>query len=252
MIVDISEGVRLSDANAQRCVSYMLEDLTAYVDRANVMLKDMFDRKCSVANPIAQRRTFDRIVKAMGPTLLEHSITTGKKGSFIFCYSSFLAGNKGLGISTVKAEAPRFRRGEVDVKDHVLLIITRHALQRLVQRCDVRRSEDYVPILKALAVPALVMAAAAVEGVPPDATWPLPITFSGKRILMLCRQEEGGLPTVTTALKGSWRDSPDLDALHELLDGALQKPWDIVERARPLFISASRHFTNQMETRSVH
>lgn len=216
MTVSISEGLHLTDRDALRFARHMLNELDGYGQRAKKAIMSEVDGKgASLGNRIGQQRAFSRIAKAMGPTFLNGALGTGKKGKFVFHYSTFSKAEGDLFILHVSMHGRQLPKDDA-VSAKELMRFTGHSLQRLIQRAGVREADDYVPILRALAGPSLILAATAQGSIPYQ--WPLPVTVNGQRIILLVKTPiEDPVPTAITVYPGEWRESPVMDVLADRL-----------------------------------
>lgn len=244
MTVQISEGLYLTDRDANRFARYMLTDLQRYTERLLAYM-DSDSFAASMGNPTGQRRFFKRFIKALGPAYLRGSLQPGKNKRFNLDYMTFIAATDGLLLATIYVEGHGVS-SPTKSSSAPVLAFSIHALQRLIQRAGVRTGDDYLPILKALAVPAFVAAgAAALSNIPDGQSWPLPVRINNQRVLLLLRQDSPtSLPTVVTAYPGAWRAAPEIDALESMLDSfdLYAEDWGGVEPYRAAFITASSHF----------
>jgi hypothetical protein len=221
MNVAISEGVRLSDDNARTFARHMLADLRCYNDRASTLIQK--ERIPSIGNPKGQARFFRRLTGTMGPTMLDGCLYPGKRCAFDMVFFHYTVDSDRLLVSTARIKGLGVKGEQVcDVKSRILMCFTLHALQRLIQRSGVKQSDGYLTVLQGLQLPALKLVVALREGdMQDDETWPLPVVVSGQRVLMLVKRD-GGMAVVTTVYKGTWRGSPELDALETSLSDMSQ------------------------------
>lgn len=257
MTVQISPGLRLDDNNARKFAYRMLEELEVYdraVERAfGAMLRN---RTARMGNPISQGRELNRIMRAMGPTLLTAGLRHGHNKKFFAMIHRFVANAtdtdspKFLGIQYLaigcEGRHQPFKSAVNGVIDFSL-----HALQRMIQRAGIAMADDYQPFLRSIAMPGLALALSIDEAgnkghAVRSIVWPLPVVMpNGERILLLTVKEGDYPPMVKTVYKGVWRQQPELLALEQALAPLTpQNPPSDKELKvlMPLFLAASRHF----------
>lgn len=224
MTVSISEGLSLTDRDANRFARHMLDELDMFAQKALTAIGETTRRNgASLGNPKGQHRAYMRIAKAMGPTLLRGFLDSGKKGIFSFHYTTFSRIDGGDLFMMLLTMNGRQKPHDDRLQIKELMRFTAHSLQRLVQRAGVREADDYVPILKALAIPSLLLSASVLSetksGEIPCGQWPLPVKINGERIILVVKTPaEDPIPTAVTVYKGEWRNQPAMLQLEDMLD----------------------------------
>jgi len=255
MTVQISPGLRLDDTNARRFATRMLEELETYDLAVDHYFGHILrTRSAGLGNPKSQQRELNRLMKAMGPTLLTAGLRHGNNKKFFMLIHRFIASAtvpgdpKFLGIQYMAIHGEGRGKPYKSTVNGVL-DFSMHALQRMVQRAGITCADDYQPFLRSISMPALATAMLvwrlSDKGIAVnDILWPLPVTMPNGERLLLLAMRYGNYPLlVKTVYKGEWRQQAEVLALEArlrwLTPGAPPESYDL-DDLEPLLLAASK------------
>lgn len=240
--VAVSPGLRLDDRTAGNIVDRMLDALDYDLDRVSLAGSVVMQGgSSSLGNPKGQERFAKRFTRALGPMLIAPpDISYGSRKRFQMFFDIFDVRHDNRGrrwlmlmqLCLVGVGASK----KVDKTEVPLLMLTRHALIRLVQRSECRAPEDLVKVLRHVVPLALTAtwASEAHEHLPigSKSGWLIPVypidleadaTDTSKLSYLVLRQAVEGeksyaVPIVVTVLDGSMiQDHSALGSLFALL-----------------------------------
>jgi hypothetical protein len=128
-----------------------------------------------MGNPTAQMRQFEKFRRLAGPTALDLQLTPAKRGKFLLSFTEWalycdgavvenavLPPGAGIAAVTTVFSAANYRSEEISA---ALLVASRHSLDRLAERADVRTVDELLACIRSLwAVTTALMLA-------PDDAW---------------------------------------------------------------------------------
>ena len=212
MTVHISDGLRIDDAFAARLVDRMLTEL--HKDTL-VLYDDLKDARSSFGNPKGQRRIYNRILKRGHKSLLAGTIQTGTRCRFRLLLdlwdvtpSTFDGSGPLAWLVGSRIDYQSLGPGKHEDDTTEMAALSRHALERLVQRGAVKTSEDFTSILQRswiLLSLAIHVVLTDKNALPRDGEtqWVLPIvTRDGTEVLLpiIRNRKPGPILIATTAL----------------------------------------------------
>ena len=215
--VGIDSGLRIDDAFARRLVGAMLDELATEQQASGAAREGA--HQSAAGNPKAQRRVFDRFTAQLGKYLLSSGLTTGKNAKFwmgveYWTVTSANPDNGTIGPNAwlvgIRSEMEGLGRGQpMQAHTSEMVALSRHALERLVQRGAVATNEDLVTIMRnGWTTLTLALAAMLDEehgGIARDGVtaWTIPVLMpNGKAIYLpvLRNLDRGPMAIVPTAL----------------------------------------------------
>jgi hypothetical protein len=240
--VAVSPGLRLDDRTAGSIVDRMLDALDYDLDRTSLIGSAVMQGgSSSLGNPKGQERFAKRFIRALGSMLIappDISYGTRKRFRMFFDIFDVRHDNRGrrwlmlMQLCIVGEGVSK----QIDRTEIPLLMLTRHALIRLVQRSECRAPEDLVKVLRHVVPLALTAtwASAGHEHLPigSKSGWLIPVypidldaiaTDTSRLSYLVLRQAVEGeksyaVPIVVTALDGSMiQDHSALAPLFALL-----------------------------------
>ena len=225
MNVQISEGLRIDDAFAARLVDHMLKHLSDSADR----LRDNMgkhDYRSSLGNPKGQRRIYNRLIRSQHSGLLAARLDTGTRMRFSMAldlWDATPAGDDAKGplawLVGSRQEFHSLGPNRLETQFQEMIALSRHALERLVQRGAARTPEDFIQIMRRAWV-VLSLALCCLDRLPKDGTaWVVPVALANGSVVLLPivrHTGKGPLLMVPTALTNDM--GIDETALHPLLD----------------------------------
>lgn len=224
--IEVDRTLRVSDEFAGRIVDLTIQALN--YDAAETMAAQTKASAKGLGNPKGQRKYYDAIVKAFGPTVMAKALDyTGKRKHFRFRIDLWGVPDNGvtglqIGRLTVTGLGPHKL---LDIQTMVLCDVSRHALIRIVQRAGFVRPEDLIALLLLAWKPIQLALVAAGDNwgnlpKPEQAGWILPAkTGTGETVYLVVKgsvvetKEPNGLIIVTVLDAGKIKDPSRLDAL---------------------------------------
>jgi hypothetical protein len=225
--IELDRSLRISDDFAQRIVQLTMQALYIDLDKTMEPLNRAADNS-NTGNPKGQRKHFNRLVKALGSSVLTSSLDyTGTRKRFAFridCWGMPEDDLRSLYASRLTVRGVGANR-PVDIETSNMVEITRHALMRIVQRADFVRPEDLVALLQNAWTP-IQLALLAIDGdddlLPGHDSktgWILPVkTADGSPVYLVAKRgERSRLAIVTVLDDAKIRDHKRLDAVCDFI-----------------------------------
>jgi hypothetical protein len=212
--VQISDGLRIDDAFAARLVDRMLHSLHDEFNAIDFNMHKELDRRASLGNPKGQKRVFARMCKAAHNAILAAGITTGTRYRFNIRFDLWTAtgsdeqdSEKGPLSWLVGRRLEISSKGvKQETKTDMLELagLSRHALERLVQRGMCHTEQDFIKVLKrAWLMLSLSVFSIFESGDLDDTSWTLPVELeTGETIYLAAirNKRKGPYVLVTTVL----------------------------------------------------
>ena len=156
--VQISDGLRIDDAFAERLVEKMLISLDTSYGLVNFEMHEDKIRRASLGNPKGQKRIFKRMCKAGHNSILAAGITFGTRYRFNMRFDIWTAtgsdnedSEKGP-LAWLVGRRLEFESKGVNHKTEEKMLelagLSRHALERLVQRGACKTEADFIKVLR--------------------------------------------------------------------------------------------------------
>lgn len=205
-------GVILDEKTAEFFVDKAIRAVGEDIERDSGIQLALNEHKGSFGNIKGQQRLINRMRRHAGPSTLQIAGTTNKK-SFDLLWDYLVVEDDRLAIKRLSLAHRRHSKARTDLSE--VLLITRHALVRSVQRVDVRSTEDVFGFLRMVwrSLWRVLMAVEQRQLTTPARTcWLIPADLDQRtRGLLVARPTLDEPPALVTLYPDEW--IPDAKAL---------------------------------------